>query len=103
MIKADVAAVDDPIILTEKIDNPIDGHGDPGKSLTFLYIYQSGNVFFFDQSYEGCGVSLLLNDVVVFSAVVDEDGLVTIPETFIGTYELQLTVGDDIYWAMVEL
>ena len=103
MIKADVAAVDDPIILIEKFDNPIVGHEGPSKSPTLLYMSQSGNVFFFDQSYEGCAVSLLLNDVVVYSAVVDEDGLVTLPDTFSGTYELQLAVGDVIYWAMVEL
>lgn len=94
----------DLVILTEKIDNPISGNGGPSKQPSVsLEIYQTDNVFFFGESFVGCAVSLLVNDVVVFSTEVNENGLVTIPETFIGTYELQLAVGDVIYWAMVEL
>ena len=103
MIKADVTAVDDPIILTEKNDNPISGHGGPGKSLTFLYVYQSDNVFFFGEALVGCTVSLLYNNVTVFSTVVDENGLVVVPSTLIGVFELQIIVDDVIYWAEVIL
>lgn len=103
MIKADVNAVDDPIILTEKFDNPIDGHGDPGKSSTFLYMYQSGNVFSFDQSYEDCAVSLLLNNVTIFTSIVDENGQVIVPSSLTGVFELQITVDDVVYWAEVIL
>ena len=103
MIRADVTAVEDPIILTEKNDNPIGGHGGPSKSPTFLYMYQSGNVFSFDQSYEGCAVSLLLNNVTIFTSVVDENGQVVVPTSLSGLFELQLNVDDVIYWAEVIL
>lgn len=103
MIKADVNAVDDPIILTEKFDNPIDGHGDPGKSSTFLYVYQSGNGFYFGEAFVGCTVSLLFNNVTVFSSVVNENGIVTIPPTIAGIFEMQLTVGNIVYWAEIQL
>lgn len=104
MIYAKVSASGDIVIMTEKVTNPSTQHGDPTKDPSSpLEIFQTDNVFFFGESYVGCVVSLLLNNVVVFSTVVDEDGLVTIPETFIGSYELQLAVGDVVYWAMVEL
>lgn len=103
MIKADVMVVDDPIILTEKNDNPISGHGSPGKSLTYLYVYQSGNVFYFGEAFAGCTVSLLFNNVTVFSTVVNENGQVVVPSTLTGVFELQITVDDVIYWAEVIL
>lgn len=103
MIKADVTAVEDPIILTEKNDNPIGGHGGPSKSPTFLYMYQSGNVFYFGEAFVGCTVSLVYNNVNVFSTVVDENGQVVVPSTLIGVYELQITVDDIIYWAEIQL
>ena len=101
---AETPPVEDLIVMTEKVKNPSGQHGDPTKQpATPIEIYQTDNVFFFGESFVGCAVSLLLNDVVMFSTEVDENGLVTIPETFIGTYELQLVVGDVVYWAMVEL
>ena len=93
-----------PIILSGKIDNPNGGNGGLGKMpATPLQIFQSDHVFLFGEPFVGCAVSLLSNNVAVFSTVVDEDGQVTIPETFSGTYELQLVVGNIVYWAMVEL
>lgn len=103
MIKADVTAVDDPIILTEKFINPIGGHGDTPKSLTFLYVYQSGNVFYFGEAFVGCTVSLLYNNVTVFSTMVNENGQVVVPSTLTGVFELQITVDNVIYWAEVIL
>lgn len=52
-IEANVAAIDNPIILTEKNDNPISGYEGSNKSSTFLYLYQSDNVFYYDLSYNG--------------------------------------------------
>lgn len=103
-VSASFASESNEIEMNEKVVNPIGGQGDSHKGPeTSIFIYQNAYVFFFGEDYAGCSVSLLLNNVVVFSAVVDENGLVTIPETFIGTYELQLAVGNVIYWAMVEL
>ena len=103
VIKANVTQVDDPIIMTEKFDNPIGGHGDPGKSSSFLYIYQSGNVFYFGEAFVGCAVTLLSNNVTVFSTVVDENGQVVIPTTLTGVFELQIIVDGVVYWAEVIL
>ena len=102
-IKADVNEVNVPIILTEKIDNPIIGHEGPSKSPTFLYIYQSGNVFYFGEAFVGCAVTLLSNNVTVFSTVVDENGQVVIPTTLTGVFELQIIVDGVVYWAEVIL
>ena len=41
-IEANVAAIDNPIILTEKNDNPISGYEGSNKSSTFLYFLTSG-------------------------------------------------------------
>lgn len=103
-MSASVTSESNEIEMNEKVVNPLGGQGGPHKGPeTTVIIYQDDNDFDFGGGYAGFGVSLLLNDVVVFSTVVDEDGLVTIPETFSGTYELQLAVGDVIYWAMIEL
>ena len=103
LTNANVAAVDDPIILTEKIDNPVDGHGDPGKSPTYLYVYQSDNVFYFGEAFLGCTVSLLCNNVEVYSDIVGNDGTVAIPTSFTGTFELCITIGPQVFSAEIEL
>lgn len=103
MMNANVTDGDDPIIMTPKFDNPIDGHGGPGKSSPFLYIYQSDNVFFFGEAFNGCIVNLLSNNTTEFSTVVDENGLVVVPTTLTGEFELQLMVDGVIYWAVILL
>lgn len=100
---ANIMAVDAPIILTEKIDNPVDGHGDPGKSLTYLYVYQDGRTFHFGESFDGCAVTLLLNNVEVYSDIVGHDGTVTIPTSITGTFELCITIGSQVLSAKIEL
>ena len=102
-VKADVMANDDPIVLNEKIDNPIGAHEDPGKSPTTINVYQNGSTFYFGESYIGCAVTLLLNNVVVYSDMVGIDGTVSFPESFSGTFELILTVGTTVYGAFVTL
>ena len=94
---------EDLIIMNEKVVNPIGEHGSMPKSLSFLYIYQSGHVFTFGDDHEGCEVSLLSNDTTVFSTVVDANGQVIVPSVLSGEFELQLTVGGVTYWAEVLL
>ena len=102
-VKVDVMANDDPIVLNEKIDNPIGAHEDPGKSPTTINVYQNGSTFYFGESYIGCAVTLQLNNVVVYSDMVGIDGTVSFPESFSGTFELILTVGTTVYGAFVTL
>ncbi len=104
LTKANVAADSIPIIMTPIIDNPIDDHGTPPKSPeATLMIYQSGNSFYFGEAFVGCAVTLLLNNVVVYSDFVGTDGIVTIPASFTGTFELCLTIGTQVFSAEIEL
>ena len=96
-------AYDDPIVMSEKFDNPIGGHEGPGKSPTTINVYQNGSTFYFGESFVGCTVTLLLNNVVVYSDIVASDGTVTFPESFSGTFELLLTVNTTTYGAFVTL
>ena len=61
------------------------------------------NLTLFDQSYEDCAVSLLLNNVTIFTSIVDENGQVIVPSSLTGVFELQITVDDVVYWAEVIL
>ena len=103
MANANVTSVDDPVILTEKFDNPVSGHEGPSKSPTFVYVYQDGSTFYFGDSFAGCTVTLLLNNVEVYSGIVGIDGNITIPEDFTGTFELCLYVGSQVFSAEIEL
>ncbi len=104
MTKADVTEVNAPIIMTEKFDNPIGDHGDfPKSPEATLLIYQSGNTFYFDESLACCTVTLLLNNVEVYSDIVGNDGTVTIPTSFTGTFELCITIGSQVFSAEIEL
>lgn len=104
LTKANVAADSIPIIMTQKIDNPGGGHGETPKSPEATWmIYQSGNSFYFGEALVGCTVTLLLNNVVVYSDFVGADGTVTIPASFTGTFELCLTIGTQVFSAEIEL
>lgn len=104
LTNANVMAVGDPIIMTEKIDNPIDEHGEfPKSPESTLLIYQSGNTFYFGESYVGCAVTLLFNNVEVYTDIVGNDGTVTIPTNFTGSFELCITIDSHVFSAEIEL
>lgn len=96
--------VEIPVIMTEKVKNPLDTQGTPPKSPeATLIIYQSGNTFIFGETHVGGTVTLLLNNVVVYSDFIGTDGTVTIPASFTGTFELCLTIGTQVFSAEIEL
>ena len=102
--KANVAADSIPIIMTEKFINPIGGQGDTPKSPeATVIIYQSGNSFYFGEAFVGCSVTLLLNNVVVYSDFVGTDGIVTIPTSFSGTFELCINIGLQVFSTEIQL
>ncbi len=104
LTKASVAADSIPIIMTQIIDKPIGEQGTPPKSPeATLLIYQSGNTFNFGESLVGCTVTLLFNNVVVYSDIVGTDGIVTIPQSYTGTFELCITIGSQVFAAEIEL
>ncbi|MBQ4294553.1 MAG: hypothetical protein II755_03095 [Prevotella sp.] len=93
-----------PVVMTEKVVNPNGSQNDPQRSPdATLVIYQSGRTFHFGETYAGNAVTLLLNEVEVYSGLVGNDGTVTFPESLIGTFELILTVGTTVYGAFVTL
>ncbi len=104
LTKANVAADSIPIIMIEKNDNPIGNHENPPKSPeATLIIYQNGNTFYFGESLAGCAVTLILNNVVVYSDIVGTDGTITIPASFTGTFELCITIDTQVFSAEIEL
>lgn len=103
-VLAEEVPAGDLIVMTEKVIITSGQHEQPPKSPTSsLCIYQSDNVFYFGEAFVGCTVSLLYNNVTVFSTVVDVNGQVVIPSSLTGVFELQITVDAVVYWAEVIL
>ena len=93
-----------PVVMTEKVVNPNGSQNGPQRSPdATLVVYQCGWTFYFGEAYTGNVVTLLLNDVEVYSGFVGTDGTITFPETITGTYEMNLIVGDMVYSAFVTL
>ncbi|MBR6262941.1 MAG: hypothetical protein IKR05_06970 [Prevotella sp.] len=104
MTYARVNQFGEPIVMSEKVTNPSGTHGEPHKSPDeTLCIYQNDNYFYFGESFYGCAVTLLFNNVTVFSTAVDENGQVFVPTTLTGVFELQIIVDGVVYWAEVIL
>ena len=96
-------AIDDPIILTEIID-PTGDHGGPNRNPPqSINATMQDHTIVFGTDYTGCTVTLLLNNVVVYSDFVGADGTVTIPASFTGTFELCITIGTQVFSAEIEL
>ena len=104
LTKASVAADSIPIIMTQIIDKPIGEQGTPPKSPeATLLIHQDGSSFFFGQALAGCPVTLISDNAVVYSDIVGTDGIVTIPQSYTGTFELCITIGSQVFAAEIEL
>lgn len=96
--------VEEPVIMTEKVKNPSGELGNfPKSPEATLVIYQSGNVFIFGQALAGCPVTLISDNMVVYSDFVGTDGTVTIPASLTGTFELCLTIGSQVFSAEIVL
>ena len=104
LAKASINQVEVPVVMTEKVVNPNGSQTEPHRSPdSTLVIFQSGNTFYFGESLIGCAVTLLFNDVEVYSDIVGSEGTVTIPEDFTGSFELCLNVGSQVFSAEIEL
>lgn len=101
---ASIHQVEVPVIMTEKVVNPNGTHNDPHRTPdSTLVIYQSGRTFHFGESFIGCAITLLLDDIVVYSDFVGSDGNVTVSDDIIGNFELCLTIGSQVFSAVVDL
>ena len=85
------------------------GHGanQGGKHKTPIGIpgaFIDGHTLSFDNSCIGCPITLIDEyEIIVYTAVVDENGIVTLPYNLSGTYELQLERGSIIFVGEIEL
>ena len=96
---------DEPVIL-----NPFgngNGANNPHKPKAPIAIpeaYIDGYTLSFDESCIGCPVTLFDEDEnIVFTAIVDENGIVTLPTDLSGTFVLQLERGSIIFVGEIEL
>lgn len=69
-----------------------------------IYVDQEGLTLTFDASCIGCPITLLDEDEnIVFTAIVDAEGIVNLPDSLSGTFELQLERGGIIFVGGIEL
>lgn len=62
-----------------------------------------GDVLKFETCLSDANVEIILDEMVVFSSTIDENGVVTLPENLNGEYELRLYVDDNVYTGIIEL
>jgi len=79
------------------------GHGSdhgnkPRTPIVIPEAYIDGYTLTFDTSCIGCPITLLDEDEnIVFTAIVNAEGIVNLPDTLSGTFELQLERGGIIF------
>lgn len=68
-----------------------------------IYFDQDGHTFTFNSSLVGETVEVVIDDEVLYTTVVGEDGIVVVPEFISGEVELRLYRGSLVYQVTVEL
>lgn len=68
-----------------------------------IYFDQDGHTFTFNSSLVGETVEVVIDDEVLYTTVVGEDGIVVVPEFISGEVELRLYRGSLVYHVTVEL
>lgn len=66
-------------------------------------VYLEDTTLSFEASCIGCTITLLQNHNAVFTAIIDEDGIVVLPDYLFGVYELQLQFGSLTFVGEIEL
>ena len=96
---------DEPVILHPKPIGNGQGEGSmPRTPITIPEAYIDGYTLTFDESCIGCTITLFDgNGEIVYIDVVDENGVVEIPNTFVGTFELQLVRNGITFVGEIEL
>ena len=93
---------DDPPINLEIKNGP--GGGNPRMPAAPVYMNQHGNELSFDVQFAGCVVTLFESDGdSVFADMVSDEGIIMVPESISGVFELELSVGDLIYHCTLTL
>ena len=96
---------DEPVILNPHGNG--NGANNPDKHRNPILVpeaYIDGYTLTFDTSCIGCPITLLDEDEnIVFTAIVNAEGIVNLPDTLSGTFELQLERGGIIFVGEIEL
>lgn len=64
---------------------------------------QSDHIFTFAEYLAGETIEIVSDGTVVYTSIIGEDGMVTVPDNLVGDFTLVLYVGDRVYSAEVEL
>lgn len=91
--------------LTGKISsNGANHNGHNRAPLTPIYIYQEGHELTFPSELVDFTIEIIDEDEnTVFTAIVDEDGIVIIPDSLVGTFVLELERGSITFEGEIEL
>lgn len=98
-----VDAQNTPVILQSRSINNEIGHKPARTPVLLPEAYLDDHLLTFDFSCIGSAVEILLGDTVVYTAIVDENGEVELPDYLIGIYELQLHRGSITFVGEIEL
>ena len=96
----------DQVITDSKIVNPGGQNGNmPRGPITYPNVYQDGHVFTADSMCYGETLRLVQGDVVVceYPILEENGGEVVIPNYINGIFELQVQIGDIIFYGFVTL
>lgn len=95
---------DDVILHPTNNGNGANNPHKPKSPIVIPEVYIDGYILSFDESCIGCPVTLFDEDEnIVFTAIVDEGGIVTLPTNLFGTFVLQLERGSIIFVGEIEL
>lgn len=87
--------------------NPTSSHeqgNKPKMPVAPIYVEQDGNTLTFNSSCIGCPITLIDEDEnIVYTTVVNEEGIVELPGSLSGTFELQLERGSITFVGVIEL
>ena len=95
-ISISATVTENPIKLTS---NNTNHNGTHHRSLpTEINVYQEGDVLTFGIDYSGFEIEIVdSDDSMVFYGIIDSNGLITLPDTLEGTYELRLIIEDTVF------
>ena len=101
-VMADDPQGENSIVLNPKFDNPIGGHGNlPKGEIPTVCAEQNGHDLSFGLDYAGCLLTLSDGENMVYSTYILATGIVYLPSTLFGTFEI--TLFTDIYCFVGEI